>query len=136
MKTMPESFWKGALLLLSFSALGCGVNHAPPKTIDVNVARSSLERALTAWKDQAQPQSLMQDPAAAVHVADEDWVMGYKLRSFAVAAGEPKPFTDACVRFEVKLEMTCPKGRSIQKTTEYSVTTSPSISVVRVDANS
>jgi hypothetical protein len=124
-----------AMCVALLSVFGCGGNNAPPATIDVNVARESLQRALTAWKDQAQPQSLMQDAASPVHVADEDWIMGFKLQAFEVASSEPMPITSACVRFEVKLELTSPKGQRVQKKAEYSVTTSPSISVVRAETN-
>ncbi len=124
-----------ALLLATVSALGCGVNHAPPTTIDVSVARQSLERALAAWKEQAKPDSLKQDAKAPVHVADEDWLMGYQLKGFELTPGEPKTMTASCVRFEVKLDLTSPKGERVQKKVQYSVTTSPSISVIREENN-
>jgi hypothetical protein len=128
-------FLFGALLLASVSALGCGENHTPPATIDVGVARQSLERALAAWKGQVKPDSLRQDAKAPLHVADEDWIMGYQLQAFELTQGEPKPMTAACVRFEVKLDLTSPQGQRIQRKAQYSVTTSPSICVIREETN-
>lgn len=124
-----------ALLLVTVSALGCGENHVPPATIDANVARQSLERALAAWKEKAKPDSLMQDAKAPIHMADEDWLMGFQLQNFELAQGEPKAMTSACVRFEVKLDLTSPQGQRVQRKVQYSVTTSPSISVVREETN-
>lgn len=128
------SWMIGALMISLLSALGCGVNHTPPAAIDLGAARQSLDRALTAWKEQAKPDSLLQDAKAPVHVADEDWIMGYQLKSFELAAGDPTPITASRVRFEVKLDLTSPQGKSVQRNVLYSVSTSPSISVVREES--
>jgi hypothetical protein len=131
MRTGRFSGMIGTLIISFIGALGCGVNHTPPAAIDVGAARQSLDRVLTAWKEQAKPDSLLQDSKAPVHVADEDWIMGYQLKSFELAPGEPTPITAARVRFEVKLDLTSPQGKNVQRKVLYSVSTSPSISVIR-----
>lgn len=135
MTRKKSPFLLSALLLITVSALGCGVNHAPPTTIDVGVARQSLERALAAWKEQAKPDSLMQDATAPLLVADEDWLMGFQLQAFELTQGQPTTMTAACVRFEVKLDLKSPKGERVQRKAQYSVTTSPSICVIREETN-
>jgi hypothetical protein len=135
MKRKRLRLLSSALLIAMFSTLGCGGNHTPPATIDLNVAKESLNRALTAWKDQAQPQSLLQDAKTPLHVADEDWIMGYQLQAFELTQSEPKSMTASCVRFDVKLDLTSPKGQRVQRKVQYSVTTSPSISVIREETN-
>ena len=64
MRTGRFSGMIGAMIFF-VSAMGCGVNHTPPAAIDLNAARQSLDRLLTAWKEQAKPDSLLQDAKVA-----------------------------------------------------------------------
>jgi hypothetical protein len=64
-------------------------------------ARSSLEAALTAWREGRSPESI--DATPPVRVADSLWQGGEQIESFEVGAEEPAD--DGTKRFPVKLTM-------------------------------
>ena len=66
-----------------------------------DVARKSLEAALTAWQNGQQPGSI-QAANPAVQATDSDWSGGKKLESFEILGEEP---ADSDKRFKVKLNL-------------------------------
>jgi hypothetical protein len=82
---------------------GCGASHARfAPTSDE--ARSSLEAALTAWRDGKPHGSVESKPP--VQVTDSAWRAGQQIESFAI--GEEKDEGDATKQFTVTLKMKKP----------------------------
>ena len=88
---------------------GCGASHAR-FTPTSGEARSSLEAALTAWRD-GKPYG----PVAAtppVQVADSAWQAGQQVESFEI--GDEEDDGDGTKQFVVKLKMKKPRGRPVR----------------------
>jgi hypothetical protein len=84
---------------------GCGASHARfAPTSDE--ARSSLEAALTAWRDGKPYGSVESKPP--VQVTDSAWQAGQQVESFVI--GEEKDDGDATKQFTVALKMKKPPG--------------------------
>jgi hypothetical protein len=85
---------------------GCDASHARfAPTSDE--AKSSLEAALTAWRD-GKPYGSAVESKPPVQVTDSAWQAGLQLESFAI--GEEKDEGDATKQFTVTLKMKKPPG--------------------------
>ena len=107
MRTRHWSRAMGALALgvLLSAPAGCGsdtARYAP--TMDV--ARKSLEAALTAWRD-GRPMGTLEGDTPPVRVVDSSWRSGEKLEAFQVL-GEGD--ADGRKEFTVRLTMKEPRG--------------------------
>ncbi len=78
------------------TAISCGGPSVVPRA---EIARSSLETALTAWRDGKKPGDLAQQ-TPPIQVVDNEWTTGRKLSSFEIGAETP---SEADKRFTVKL---------------------------------
>lgn len=111
--------------ILAATLPGCSSGSA--NAVQPDRARAALETALNAWK---QGQSLEQFGGSdgAMVVQDLDWLAGAKLVDYQlVDDGRP---ADANLRVDVKLTLQ-KKGKPVEKTVRYLVTTSPAVTVFR-----
>lgn len=111
-----------------FFTCGCG-QDARSFTLDPAAAKQSLEKALTAWKSGASPDSLKASEPAIV-VGDWAWSDGYKLNSFRVLEERSQGPNLHCT---VELMVTGPKARTAKQKATYTVSTSPLVTVIRDD---
>lgn len=92
-------------------AAGCGGAGNAMYVPGRDEARSSLEAALTAWRDGKSPEEIAARPK--VQVADSVWSGGARLAAFEI--GEEEADADGGVkRFPVKLTLQREKGRKGQ----------------------
>jgi hypothetical protein len=92
----------GALLAASTGCESEKARYAP--TMDV--ARKSLEAALTSWRD-GRPSGSVEGSSPTVHVVDSSWRSGEKLESFLVLS---EGDVDGRKEFSVRLTMKEPRG--------------------------
>jgi len=110
MKSMV--IWRGVGLVIASLSVGllpgCGSGHAryTPTTTE---ARSSLEAALTAWREGKPITSI--DVTPPVHVIDSAWQGGQQIESFTI--GDEQDVGDGTKQFAVKL-VTKPKGSALE----------------------
>ena len=71
-------------VLLVFGLLGCSQGNTPSHSLDQELARASVQKAMQAWVDGKTPKDL--EPA--IVVGDTSWQQGEKLVSFEIAANE------------------------------------------------
>ena len=96
-----------ALGVLRSAPAGCGsdtARYAPTR----DVARKSLEAALTAWRE-GRPIGALEGDTPPVRVVDSSWRSGEKLEAFQVL-GEGD--ADGRKEFTVRLTMKQPRGES------------------------
>jgi hypothetical protein len=89
----------GAVVLLFGVTAGCGTGHAR-YTPSTDEARSSVEAALTAWKDGKPAGEIEATPP--VRVVDSAWQAGEQIESFVIGDQED---VDGTKQFPVKLTM-------------------------------
>jgi hypothetical protein len=82
------------------SLAGCGTGNARFVT-ESEVARASLEAALTSWRDGKPFGAIESTPP--VRVADSDWQAGQQIESFQI--GDEEDQDDGTRRFPVKLKL-------------------------------
>lgn len=114
----------GATLMLS----GCG-DDARSVALDPTAARQSLETALGAWKSGQTPESLKAGEPSII-VGDWTWSQGYKLTSFRVLEEKNQGANLYCT---VELVVSGPKARAAKQRANYTVSTSPKVTVIRDD---
>jgi hypothetical protein len=99
--------WRGVGLVIAGVGVGllpgCGSGHAR-YTPTSTEARSSLETALTAWREGKPPTTI--DVKPPVHVIDSTWQGGQQIESFTI--GDEQDVGDGTKQFAVKL-VTKPK---------------------------
>jgi hypothetical protein len=117
----------GALLRAGLLS-GCG-GLPPPRPVDAEQARQTLQQTLDAWKAGEEPSSL-QGRKPAVHVADHDWDAGVRLLDYTLAGDQPRGGDLLC---RVTLSLENDKGRKYQKAAVYSVGTGSALTVLRGD---
>jgi hypothetical protein len=103
--------WRGVGLVTASLSLGllpgCGSEHAR-YTPSSTEARTSLETALTAWREGKPVTSI--DVKPPVHVIDSAWQGGQQIESFTI--GDEQDVGDGTKQFAVKL-VTKPKGSEL-----------------------
>ena len=107
MKTALRFRRQGLVVLVPLLGLiaGCGASHAR-YTPTSGEARSSLEAALTAWRD---GKAFGEVPAKPpVHMVDSAWQAGQQIESFEI--GDEEDGGDGTKQFPVKLTMKNAKG--------------------------
>jgi hypothetical protein len=119
------------LALAGLLAAGCGPGLQTPAGPDQ--ARDALRTALDAWQRGDRPDAL-RAASPAVHVRDPDWAAGRRLTQYQIAGDGGRSGVD--LRYTVRLTLTGPKGKAVQKDTAYVVGTSPALTVVRNDPDS
>jgi hypothetical protein len=122
------TWFVGSLLCAGVS--GCGAS--PPKPADPEVARQTLDRALTAWKSGKTVDSLKEDSPPIV-VNDHAWSGGAQLIKYEVGKTEHSLGADR--RFDIVLWLKDSKGKEKKEKTEYRVGTAPVLTVVRYGFN-
>ena len=110
---------------LLLTAVGCG---SKIETVDENSARTTLTKALDAWKA-GTPQSALSQQDPPISVGEIFWESGRKLASYKVN-GSGTADTRGNLRVPVTLELQAPKGTEKIEAT-YVVTVSPKMTVVR-----
>jgi hypothetical protein len=107
MRTCDRSRGVGVLALAALltASSGCGSDTAR-YTPTADVARKSLEAALTAWRD-GRPIGSLEGSSPPVRVVDSIWRSGEKLESFQLL-GEGD--VDGRKEFTVRLTMKEPRG--------------------------
>jgi hypothetical protein len=115
-----------ALLILTLS--GCSSSNA--HAVDPPRAREALKTALDYWKQGESPKSLSSG-ATPMTVQDLEWEGGAKLIDYQILDDGQQ--ADANLRVKVKLTTSGAKGgsKNSEKTVNYLVTTSPSVTVFR-----
>ena len=111
-----------AMFLTLASGCACGSRVSDPAQ-----AEEILSTALEAWKSGTSSDDLAsRNPAIVVH--DPDWKSGTSLVTF-----EPQPARLAGnnVTLPVKLTLKTGKGRKVQRTAVYAITTNPVNLIVR-----
>jgi hypothetical protein len=118
-----------ALLLMIYSGFlaGCSDTH-PLDPVRPEIARETLEAALTAWKKDRTAESLQQQSPAIV-VQDADWMAGSRLTSFRVI--DDGKVVGANLSIEVELNLIDSQGKNSVKNVWYLVGTDPALTVFR-----
>jgi hypothetical protein len=113
--------------LLLVCAAGCGGGRTI--TLDEDVARQSLSKALDMWKAGGHAEDLRQQ-APAIAVNDLDWSQGHKLTAFHVEG----PGTSNGRNLRVPVTLTVlqpPRGTAKKITATYAIGVDPSVVIVR-----
>ena len=114
------------VLLITFVSAGC--SGSGQDSVEPNVARETLNTALTAWKSGETPEQL-QSRSPAIVVQDMDWTAGAKLHDFALQ-GDGKA-VGANLSIEVELSLVDSKGKTTKPKVWYLVGTDPALTVFR-----
>jgi len=110
---------------------GCGGrNYTPPPAADPALARTSLEKALDAWRLRITPEELIK-AEPAITVADPDWRNGQRLAAFQLLPGEQA--LGSSIYWPVRLKVVQPSGREELLDVIYIVSTNPIIHISRQD---
>jgi len=112
-------------LSLCFSIAGCGKRNAPAEP---ELARTSLETALGAWKSGESPDALAKR-TPPITMADFSWKAGQKLTDFRLS-GEPAN-DGVNLHFQVELTLVSPQGATVNEKVGYIVGTHPLITIFR-----
>jgi hypothetical protein len=97
----PATQMAAVAMLVLFTA-GCEGSGNARFTPDAEVARSSLQTALTAWRDGKPCGPIEGKPS--IHVADSLWQNGQQIQSFEI--GDEQSDEDGIKKFSVKLTVT------------------------------
>lgn len=115
-----------SLSLCLFLALSVGCRSNGP--VNGDVARKSLETALTTWKAGEPPTSLEQKSPRII-AGDFDWQAGQKLVDFKIQEQDGREGNN--LRKSVELTLQSGSGKPVRVVAEYLITTHPVITVVR-----
>lgn len=115
--------WIAAASMTLISGCACGGSPVS----DPVKAEELLSTALEAWKS-GSTSSDLEKGASSIVMFDPDWNSGIRLESF-----EPQPARLAGnnVTLPVKLTLKTGKGRKVQRTAVYAITTEPVKLIVR-----
>jgi hypothetical protein len=119
----------GVALLLAVAA-GCG-QRVPPDA-DPEVARTSLQTALDAWKGGDRPEAL-HGRSPPIYLNDPQWHAGSRLLDYQIDPGS-EVRRGRGVRFSVVLSLEGKQGKKAQRKVVYQIDTSPSIVIVPADS--
>lgn len=120
----------GALASCLILLAGCGGGRPMPAAANPNLAKESLEKALSKWAAGEKPEALAAE-SPQIYVSDFDWKDGRKLKSFQIAG--PAEEVGLQVRLPAMLEVEDAAGRIVRSDVSYTVSTSPVVSIVRDD---
>lgn len=79
---LPRRGIAGFCLAVLFA--GCSSGEVPSHPLDPELARSSVEKAMQAWKDGKTPKDIQSE----MIVGDSDWTQGKKLLSYEILSNE------------------------------------------------
>ncbi len=119
-----STFW---CLTLGIFMAGC-TGESTPDSVRPDLAKETLVKALTAWKDGGQIESL-QAQSPAITVQDMDWSAGKELKDFALQ-GDGKA-VGANLSIEVELTLVDSSGKASKPKVWYLVGTDPALTVFR-----
>lgn len=116
------------LLLAAFVlvATGCG---GPTQSSDPTKARTVLIESLDAWKAGKRLDD-MRTGSPAVHVIDQDWMLGRKLLAYELVGDAKRDGPGTAFTVKLTLDGGKPAGQPLT----YRVFTSPSLSVARTES--
>lgn len=114
------------LVFIVFVPLAC--SSPPPPATDPEQAREALRTVLDAWKQGEKPDA-MPGRLPPIHASDSDWQAGWSLKSFEIAAGVE--IIGRQCRFQAKLSLQSPQGKSVGKDVQYDVDTAPNVVIIR-----
>jgi hypothetical protein len=107
---------------------GCDGIPAPPAP-DQDVAKQTLERALSSWQ-KGETVDAMAKASPSIKVSEPKWERGDKLTTFELKGpGQPKGGQQA---FRVTLSLTNARGKQTKESAEYRVITHPYETVTRL----
>jgi hypothetical protein len=117
------------LTLAAVLSLGC---RGKPQAADPDRAREALRQALDAWQKGESPESL-KGRSPSLTVADSRWAKGYRLLSYKLADKDQPSGYD--LQMSATLVLQDPSGKESQEKALYSVSTHPSLVVVRTEGS-
>ena len=112
--------------MVSSGVPGCG--SGPPKPADPELARTALERALTAWKA-GKPSESLKEESPPIVVNDDAWTNGAQLVKYEIGKDDHRVGADHS--FTLVLWTKDKKGKEKKENREYRVGTGPVLTVVR-----
>lgn len=124
---VPGSLGVIAASLLAVSALllsGCGGSNA--HAVDTSQARDALVSALDHWKKGDAPRSITE-----MTIQDMDWERGAKLLDYQIVGDGQARDANLSIKAKLTLAGEKPGSRNVEKTVNYLVGTSPSVTVFR-----
>lgn len=113
-----------SLILCLVLCIGCSSNGP----VNGDVARKSLETALTTWKS-GEPSASLEQQSPRIIAGDFDWQAGRKLVDFKIQEQDGREGNN--LRKSVELTLQSGSGKPVRVTAEYLITTHPVITVVR-----
>jgi hypothetical protein len=120
-----------AACFIGAALTGCGgKNYQPPPPADPALARTSLEKALDAWRLRITPEELLK-AEPAITVADPDWRSGHRLVEFQLQPGEQTLGTS--IYWPVRLRVVQANGYEQWLDVTYIISTNPIIHISRQD---
>ena len=122
---MKRPILRATLLAWAALAGGCG----GPGPVDPDAAVATLRAVLDGWKGGQAPDSLAAG-GLGITAGDPRWQAGYALLDYQ-PAGPPTP-AGYDLRCAVDLWLQAPKGKKTRERAEYTVTTHPARTVIRV----
>jgi hypothetical protein len=111
-----------AVLMLALSGCSGTAAHA----VDTPRARDALVTALDHWKQGDKPRSI-----SSMTVQDLEWESGAKLLEYQVLGEGQAKDANLSIKVKLTLGVAPGKGTKIEKTVNYLVGTSPSVTVFR-----
>jgi len=105
---------------------GCGDKVGAP--VKVEVAQQTLITVMDGWKEGIDPEDLRQGKPPIV-VQEAEWNNGAKLLDYEILSDDQTSGPNLVAT--VKLKLSSPEGKAVEKTATYIVTTSPSHTVYR-----
>jgi hypothetical protein len=110
-------------LILMACMAGCA-RSARDLSLDPELARASLQRAMQAWSEGKKPADLRPE----IIMGDHAWDKGVKLVSFTIQTAEERS-DGTNLYLPVLREFKDDRGKTSRSTTTYIVGTSPSITI-------
>jgi hypothetical protein len=118
----------GLVVVLALGAMsGC---RPTPKPADPEKGREALRAALAAWQN-GESADVLRGRSPSITAADRQWQEGYRLTRYEIADGGEVVGYDLQCR--VVLWLQGPGGKQTKEKAVYSVSTHPSLVVVRAE---
>ena len=125
-----DAFRVIASLMCTAALTLCGCTSEGPQAapVDLDLARSTLQTVLDAWKSGETTESL-QSRSPSIVAQDMDWQTGWALAGYQIDG--PGEAVDANLYCPVRLELRSPDGKNVTKNVRYIVGTDPVLTVFR-----